>query len=75
MSLFIFSRWVRIIIAVNTITNITFDLKIIIDNNAAVLVDDKGEPVGTRIFGPVTRELRNRGQMKIISLAPEVLWW
>ena len=42
-------------------------------NNAAVLVDDKGEPVGTRIFGPVTRELRNRGQMKIISLAPEVL--
>ena len=43
------------------------------DNNAAVLVDDKGEPVGTRIFGPVTRELRNKGQMKIISLAPEVL--
>ena len=42
-------------------------------HNAAVLVDDKGEPVGTRIFGPVTRELRNRGQMKIISLAPEVL--
>ena len=39
----------------------------------AVLVDDKGEPVGTRIFGPVTRELRSRGQMKIISLAPEVL--
>jgi large subunit ribosomal protein L14 len=31
--------------------------------------------VGTRIFGPVTRELRTRGQMKIISLAPEVLWW
>ena len=43
------------------------------DNNAAVLIDDKGEPVGTRIFGPVTRELRTRGQMKIISLAPEVL--
>jgi large subunit ribosomal protein L14 len=42
-------------------------------DNIAVLVDDKGEPVGTRIFGPVTRELRNRGQMKIISLAPEVL--
>ena len=37
------------------------------------LVDEKGEPVGTRIFGPVTRELRSRGQMKIISLAPEVL--
>jgi len=49
--------------------------KVKFDNNAAVLVDDKGEPVGTRIFGPVTRELRNRGQMKIISLAPEVLWW
>ena len=43
------------------------------DNNAVVITDDKGEPVGTRIFGPVTRELRTRGQMKIISLAPEVL--
>ncbi len=43
------------------------------DNNAAVLVDEKGEPVGTRIFGPVTRELRSRGATKIISLAPEVL--
>ena len=47
--------------------------KVRFDNNAAVLVDDKGEPVGTRIFGPVTRELRSRGQMKIISIAPEVL--
>ena len=47
--------------------------KVRFDNNAAVLVDEKGEPVGTRIFGPVTRELRSRGQMKIISLAPEVL--
>ena len=47
--------------------------KVRFDNNAAVLVDDKGEPVGTRIFGPVTRELRSRGQMKIISLAPEVI--
>ena len=43
------------------------------DNNAAVLTDEKGEPLGTRIFGPVTRELRNKGQMKIVSLAPEVL--
>ena len=43
------------------------------DNNAVVIIDDKGEPIGTRIFGPVTRELRLRGQMKIISLAPEVL--
>ena len=47
--------------------------KVKFDNNAAVLTDDKGEPIGTRIFGPVTRELRSRGQMKIISLAPEVI--
>ena len=47
--------------------------KVKFDNNAAVLTDDKGEPICTRIFGPVTRELRSRGQMKIISLAPEVL--
>ena len=43
------------------------------DTNAVVITDDKGEPIGTRIFGPVTRELRSRGQTKIISLAPEVL--
>ena len=43
------------------------------DNNAAVITDEKGEPIGTRIFGPVTRELRLKGQTKIISLAPEVL--
>ena len=43
------------------------------DKNAAVLLDKQEEPIATRIFGPVTRELRNRGQMKIISLAPEVL--
>ena len=43
------------------------------DNNAAVLVTAQGEPVGTRIFGPVTRELRAKNHMKIISLAPEVL--
>ena len=43
------------------------------DKNAAVLIDKDGEPIGTRIFGPVTRELRSRGYMKIISLAPEVL--
>ena len=47
--------------------------KVKFDNNAAVLTDEKGEPLGTRIFGPVTRELRYKGQMKIISLAPEVL--
>ena len=43
------------------------------DNNAAVLINKQGEPVGTRIFGPVTRELRAKRYMKIISLAPEVL--
>ena len=43
------------------------------DRNAAVLINAQGEPVGTRIFGPVPRELRSRNQMKIISLAPEVL--
>src|SRR5215813_9316607 len=43
------------------------------DNNAAVLINAQGEPVGTRIFGPVTRELRTRNHMKIVSLAPEVL--
>lgn len=43
------------------------------DTNAAVLVNPQGEPVGTRIFGPVARELRARRFMKIISLAPEVL--
>ena len=43
------------------------------DKNAAVLVNAQGEPLGTRIFGPVTRELRQKNFMKIISLAPEVL--
>jgi len=43
------------------------------DKNAAVPVDNKKEPIGTRIFGPVPRELRAKNHMKIISLAPEVL--
>ncbi len=43
------------------------------DRNAAVLIDNQNEPIGTRFFGPVTRELRARKFMKIISLAPEVL--
>ena len=43
------------------------------DRNAAVLISRQGEPIGTRIFGPVTRELRARRFMKIVSLAPEVL--
>lgn len=43
------------------------------DNNAVVLLNAKHEPIGTRIFGPVTRELRNERFMKIVSLAPEVI--
>lgn len=43
------------------------------DTNAAVLLSKQGEPIGTRIFGPVARELRVRNYMKIVSLAPEVL--
>jgi large subunit ribosomal protein L14 len=43
------------------------------DRNAAVLIDTKNEPIGTRIFGPIARELRAKQFMKIISLAPEVL--
>jgi len=43
------------------------------DGNAAVLINDQNEPIGTRVFGPVARELRERRFMKIISLAPEVL--
>ena len=48
-------------------------MQIAFDRNAVVLIDKQGEPIGSRIFGPVTRELRSDGYMKIISLAPEVL--
>ena len=47
--------------------------KIRFDDNAAVILNSSGEPRGTRIFGPVTRELRETGYMRIISMAPEVL--
>ncbi len=43
------------------------------DDNACVIINDDGEPKGTRVFGPVFRELKNKGYQKIISLAPEVL--
>lgn len=43
------------------------------DDNAVVIIDEKGEPKGSRIFGPVARELKNKGYQKIVSLAPEVL--
>jgi large subunit ribosomal protein L14 len=49
------------------------DTTVKFDENAAVLLANNGEPIGTRIFGPVARELRGLGFMKIISLAPEVL--
>ena len=61
------------------IVRTAFDIKredgstIRFDNNSAVLINNQGEPIGTRIFGPVTRELRAKNFMKIISLAPEVL--
>lgn len=43
------------------------------DDNAAVIINKEGNPIGTRVFGPVARELREKGYMKIISLAPEVI--
>ena len=49
------------------------DTTVRFDDNAAVLLSGSGDPIGTRIFGPVARELRSLGFMKIISLAPEVL--
>lgn len=49
------------------------DTSVRFDENSAVLLSNNGEPIGTRIFGPVARELRAKGYMKIISLAPEVL--
>lgn len=49
------------------------DTSVKFDDNSAVLLTSTGEPVGTRIFGPVARELRPKGYMKIVSLAPEVL--
>ena len=45
----------------------------LVDSNAAVLITELGEPVGTRVFGPVARELRDKRFMKIVSLAPEVI--
>jgi len=47
--------------------------KLRFDTNSCVLIDDKGNPKGTRIFGPVAREVRDRGYVKITSLAPEVI--
>ncbi|MBA3016298.1 MAG: 50S ribosomal protein L14 [Proteobacteria bacterium] len=62
-------------VIVRTVTQIRRpeDTFVRFDENSAVLIAANGEPIGTRIFGPVARELRSRGYMKIISLAPEVL--
>ncbi|MGB4058126.1 MAG: 50S ribosomal protein L14 [Alphaproteobacteria bacterium] len=54
-------------------TNRSYGEKIRFDSNACVLINPQGEPIGTRIFGPVTRELRGKGYAKILSLAAEVL--
>lgn len=47
--------------------------KLKFDNNAVVLIDEKNNPIGSRIFGPVARELRDKNYMKVLSLAPEVV--
>ena len=62
-------------VTVRTVTSLKRpdDKPLRFDENAAVLLANNGEPIGTRIFGPVARELRSLGFMKIISLAPEVL--
>lgn len=62
-------------VIVRTVTQIRRpeDTFVRFDENSAVLISANGEPIGTRIFGPVARELRAKGYMKIISLAPEVL--
>lgn len=62
-------------VIVRTVTQIRRpeDTFVRFDENSAVLIAANGEPIGTRIFGPVARELRSKGYMKIISLAPEVL--
>lgn len=62
-------------VIVRTVTRIRRpeDTFVRFDENSAVLIAANGEPIGTRIFGPVARELRAKGYMKIISLAPEVL--
>lgn len=62
-------------VIVRTVTQVrrAEDTFVRFDDNSAVLISGNGEPIGTRIFGPVARELRAKGYMKIISLAPEVL--
>ena len=56
-----------------TVTVTVSDVVWFVDENAAVIIDPQGNPLGTRIFGPVARELRGKRFMKIVSLAPEVL--
>ena len=62
-----------VIVRTKFVTNRKDGSSIRFDRNAAVLINKQGEPIGTRIFGPVARELRAKKFMKIVSLAPEVL--
>ena len=62
-----------VIVRVRKNTGRTDGTYIRFDDNAAVILDDRQAPVGTRIFGPVARELRERGYMRIVSLSPEVV--
>jgi len=62
-----------VVVRTTHVVNRTDGTHIRFDDNAAVIIDKEGGPKGTRIFGPVARELRERGYMKIVSLAPEVL--
>jgi large subunit ribosomal protein L14 len=62
-----------VVVRTKTATKRTDGSAIRFDDNACVLIDASGQPKGTRVFGPVARELRGRGYQKIISLAPDVL--
>ena len=62
-----------VVVRTNRITTRPDGTSIRFDENAAVIIDKNGQPRGTRIFGPIARELRDGGYMRIISLAPEVL--
>jgi large subunit ribosomal protein L14 len=62
-----------VIVRTRTAINRKDGSKLRFDHNSCVLIDDKGNPKGTRIFGPVAREVRERGYVKICSLAPEVV--
>ena len=68
-----FSLWIQAVYGICFAVNLGIPYYIKFDDNSAVLINQQMEPIGTRIFGPVARELRAKNFMKIISLAPEVL--